>query len=497
MMPPMATTPPPAGPERGPFDPPRWVAALGLACVLERGPFDPLRWFAALGLACVLLSAGGTAFFLARFLTGHMLQRDAEVSREFVASTVRAERTWSYFSDPASTASRAPLERFFRHVSELPDVVRANVYDARGTVLWSSSPALVGRRFGGNEGLEGALRGGVVVEWGTAPKEEHVAMDADAGGRRFTETYLPVWDEARREVVGVVEIYRLPDALFRAIDEGVRLIWTAAGLGAALLYGALAWVAARSRCVIARQQARIAEAEALAAVGAVASAVAHGIRNPLASIRSSAELAAVEEDPARARECLADIQREADRVERWVRDLLLQARCEATAPGAVDVAPLLEEAARGVAPAAQRLGVTVALDAPAGLPCVHADAGALGQAIENLVANGVEAMPGGGALRLSAAPTPDGRAVELRVEDTGPGLPARARGGGGLFFSTKPRGTGLGLVLTRRIVERHGGALRLGPGPGGAGTRAVVRLPAAADARAPAPAPAPPRGRAA
>lgn len=452
------------------------------------GGFDLLRWFAVLSLICVVVSGTGTALYLSRFLTEHMLERDAEVSAEFLGSIVRAERTWSWFSDPASAASREPLESFFNHVSQLPGVVRANVFAADGTVLWSSNAAMIGRRFADNEELDQALRGRVAVEHGTVPKSEHVAMEHDSGGRRFTEAYLPVWDEARRGVIGVVEIYRMPDALFRAIDEGVRLIWISAGLGTALLYAALFWIAARARCAMARQQERLVEAEALAAIGAVASAVAHGIRNPLASIRSSAELGAEEEEVEAARGCLQDIQREADRVEGWVRDLLLQVRGEPVAPGAVDVALLLEESARSFAAAAQRQGVALRIEAPPGLPPLRAEAGALGQAIDNLVANAIEAMPEGGALRLSAALARGGRAVEITVADTGPGLPVPVRraageGGGGLFYSTKPRGTGIGLMLTRRIVERHGGSLAL---RGDArGTTALIRLPLpAADPRA-------------
>lgn len=443
-----------------------------------RGGFDMLRWFAVLGLVCVVLSGVGTATFLTRFLTEHMLRRDAEVAKEFINSIIRAERTWSYFSDPGSAASRPAMESFFNHVAQLPGVVRANVFDATGRVIWSSTSEMIGRRYDDNHELATALGGRIDIESGVVPKTEHVGLDAEAGGHRFTETYIPLWDESRRGVVGVVEIYRLPDALFRAIDEGVRLVWIAAGLSAALLYAALLWIAVQARCAMARQQARLVEAEALAAIGAVASAVAHGIRNPLASIRSSAELAAVE-TPEAARDCVADIQREADRVERWVRGLLLQARGEATAQGAVALAPLLEAVARDFAPAAQRQGVAIQVEAPE-LPAVRADGGALGQAIDNLVANALEAMPEGGALRLAAAVAPDGRAVELSVADTGPGLPSPARRGGALFFSTKPRGTGLGLVLTRRIVERQGGTLRLGAGPGGIGTIAVIRLPVAA-----------------
>ena len=442
--------------------------------------FNLLRWFAALSLACVLVSGAGTALFLSRYLTQHMLERDAAVSAEFLESIVRAERTWAWFANPAASASAEPLESFFNHVSQLPGVVRANVYGANGQVLWSSDPALIGRHFEHNDELAAALRGQVVVESGVVPKAEHVGLATGRGDARFTEAYLPVWDEARRQVVGVAEIYRTPEALFRAIDEGVRLIWLSGGLGMLLLYGALFGIAARARSVMLRQQQQLVEAEALAAIGAVASAVAHGIRNPLASIRSSAELAVLE-DSAGAQECLADIQREADRVERWVRDLLLQARGEAVAPSAVDVTLLLAEAAHSFAGQASRQGVSLAL-ATAAVPAVRAEAGALGQAIDNLVANAIEALPEGGEVHLATRALPATQQVEISVRDTGAGMPGLP-GAGQLFFSTKARGTGLGLVLARRIVERQGGTLVLAPAPGG-GTLASIRLPALAEGAA-------------
>ncbi|WPB83237.1 sensor histidine kinase [Sediminicoccus rosea] len=433
--------------------------------------FNLLRWFALLSLLCVLVSGMGTAFFLSRFLTEQMLDRDAEVSAEFLESIVRAERTWSWFSTHASEESNPALESFFNHVAQLPGVVRANVFATDGTVLWSSNASLIGRRFAGNHELEAALRGRIVVEAGQLPKEEHEALER---ATRFTESYLPVWDEQRQRVIGVVEIYRLPDALFRSIDAGVRLVWIAAGLSAALLYLALFWLAAKARALMVRQQQMLLEAEALGAVGAVASAVAHGIRNPLSSIRSSAELALLE-DPAGVQACLMDIQREADRVERWVRDLLLQARGEAVAPSAVDVNQVLAESARTFMAKAAQQGVALRVEAGALRP-VLADGGGLGQALDNLIANALEAMPEGGSLDLGTALEADGRHVTIRVTDTGTGLSPSPRDS--LFFSTKPRGTGLGLVLTRRIIERHGGTLAL-QRRDGPGTEALIRLPVA------------------
>lgn len=439
--------------------------------------FHLLRWFAVLSLVCVLLSGAGTAIVLSRFLTARMLDRDAQVSAEFLQSIVQAERTWSWFADPAGASARMPLESFFNHVSQLPGVVRANVFAADRTVLWSSNPTMIGRRFTDNEDLEAALRGRVMVEAGTLPKQEHVALDRDSGGQRFTEAYLPVLDETSQRVIGVVEIYRIPEALFRTIDDGVRQVWIAAGLGMALLYVALFGLAARAQRLMAQQHRALVEAEALGAVGAVASAVAHGIRNPLSSIRSSAELAMLE-DQAGMQECLLDIQREADRVDRWVRDLLLQARGEAVAPAAVDVNAVLAESARSFDQAAGRQGITLRIAAGT-LPRARADAGSLGQAIDNLIANAIEAMPEGGTLDITSAVAAGGKAIEVVIADTGEGLPPALRDGATLFFSTKPRGTGLGLVLTRRIVERHGGSLALESAE--RGTRAILRLPLAAE----------------
>ncbi len=440
-----------------------------------------VRWFTLVSLACVLVSGAGTSLVLSRFLTTHMLERDAEVSAEFLESIVRAEQTWMYFVNPAQESSRVPLESFFNHVARLPGVVRANVFSADGTILWSSNAELIGRRFEGNHELEDALRGRIVVESGDTDdttKAEHVALDAMGANGRFMEAYLPVWDRDRRRVLGAVEIYRLPDALFRAIDSLVRLIWIAGGLSALLLYGALTWIVARARATMLRQQEQLREAEALAAIGAIASAVAHGIRNPLASIRSSAELAALE-FPAAGADALADIQREADRMEGWVQDLLQHARGEPLVPELVDVAQLLTEAGRRFSAQAERRGVQMSVATLPQLP-VRANAGPLVQAFDNLIANAIEAMPDGGPLRIAASLSADGRMAEIVVADGGTGLPAQLGGmWPPMFFSTKAHGTGLGLVLTRRIMERYEGTMRISSAPG-QGTQVTVLLPVAA-----------------
>ena len=106
--------------------------------------------------------------------------------------------------------------------------------------------------------------------------------------------------------------------------------------------------------------------------------------------------------------------------------------------------------------------------------------GALRPALDNLVLNAIEAMPSGGDLILETMLAEGGKQVEIRVIDSGTGLPpALHKGLPRLFYSMKARGTGLGLVLTRRIVQGFGGSLRFDTGRG-RGTSAIIALPVAA-----------------
>ena len=108
---------------------------------------------------------------------------------------------------------------------------------------------------------------------------------------------------------------------------------------------------------------------------------------------------------------------------------------------------------------------------------IHADPDMLRRALVNLVGNAIDAMPNGGTLSVSAGPRPGGR-YSVVVEDTGIGIPAEERER--IFepyFTTKASGLGLGLVLTKKIVDAHGGEILVDSTPG-KGTRIEVALPA-------------------
>ncbi len=274
---------------------------------------------------------------------------------------------------------------------------------------------------------------------------------------------------------------RLVDPGFRARSD--RGYWLATGLALAGVALALALAAHLARTVRqqaierARLQTELRRGERLAALGRLLAGVAHEVRNPLAGIRSTAQLwqrGMVRDDVA----ALNGMVEEVDRLERIVSRLLQFSRADAQdlAPG--DLGAVLDEVARLVATTAEAQGVGLKLTIEPGLPQVEMSAPALIQVFRNLATNALQAMPQGGTLRLEARAERWSGVVVGRVLDTGAGLSDEA--GSHLFepfYTTKGEGTGLGLAIAREIALAHRGELRGANRPDGPGAVFTLTLP--------------------
>jgi signal transduction histidine kinase len=230
---------------------------------------------------------------------------------------------------------------------------------------------------------------------------------------------------------------------------------------------------------IAAARARLAQSEKLAALGQLATAIAHEVRNPLAVIRSAAQgiaesLPAVDASTRRSCGFITD---EIDRLSSVVTSLLAFARPPQLQPRAISVGPLLERAATLAREDLDGRAVRLLREEAGELPALRADPDLLCQVLLGLLANAAEAAGSGGQISLEARAA-DGM-VELGVADSGPGVPPDLRERiFEPFFTTRPRGTGLGLAVARQIVEAHGGRIVVGERPGG-GARFTIRLPSA------------------
>jgi signal transduction histidine kinase len=144
----------------------------------------------------------------------------------------------------------------------------------------------------------------------------------------------------------------------------------------------------------------------------------------------------------------------------------------------VQVASLLEDVARVIEPDAARTGVTVRVECAPHTPPINGDPGMLRQVFMNLALNACQAMPNGGTLRMKCQPLSGGR-VEATVEDTGQGIaPEHLDRIFDLYFTTKQKGSGIGLSMVYRIVQMHDGDIEVQSTPG-AGTRFRLLLPGA------------------
>src|SRR5690349_15892024 len=200
----------------------------------------------------------------------------------------------------------------------------------------------------------------------------------------------------------------------------------------------------------------------MGALGEMASAVAHGIRNPLSSIRSSAEL--WQDAPsAVGAESANDITSEVHRIEQWIRELLTYSRLPDYRMEAIDPQPLIEQCVAGFARETKRRQVMIELALQRGLPKIQANAPLLMQVLNNLVCNALEAMPADGGKIVIAGKNKAGhREVDIEISDTGSGIEAGDMGKiYQPFFTTKAKGLGVGLTLVRRIVKRFGGRVHI------------------------------------
>ncbi len=224
----------------------------------------------------------------------------------------------------------------------------------------------------------------------------------------------------------------------------------------------------------------LVQSEKLASIGEMAAAVAHGLRNPLASLRASAQLVLKHPNSPAAGEQLHAIIEEVDRLDRRITHLLTFSRPAPFHPIPERLSALVQSVLPAFQERIRSQGVALIVDVADTLPEVRVDPMRLEQALVELIANALDAMPDRGTLSLTATPAPGSQSaagLALVVTDTGRGIAPEALGQVGQpFFTTRQEGTGLGLATARRFVEQHGGRLDLASTPG-VGTTVRIWLP--------------------
>jgi two-component system, NtrC family, sensor kinase len=224
-------------------------------------------------------------------------------------------------------------------------------------------------------------------------------------------------------------------------------------------------------------QAHVLHQEKMAAFGLLAAGIAHEVGNPLTSISSLIQMLQRRDQDAYTKEKLGLVSGQLDRIQTTLRELVNFSRPASTARARVSLSDVVQEAL-GIAKYYKRTkGRHIETSVPADLPVVIGVRDQLVQVFLNLILNAIDATDAGGQIQVRAEA--NGSQLIVHVEDNGSGIAPEHQGR--LFqpyFTTKKHGTGLGLFVTRKLVEDHGGDIDVTSQPG-QGTRFRLRMPAA------------------
>ncbi|NIA69673.1 hypothetical protein HBA54_13810 [Pelagibius litoralis] len=422
-----------------------------------------MRRFAILSFLVIVATTATLGFFLSSYLTRQMPFQDAVEATESLNALVRAEGAERGFHEDSQGADTPEMAVILRYLQHLPDVYLATIYRADGSMIWSTDGTLNSAGVQENDQLAGALSGTLNPEIRPLPQADRHGLSAiPPSATSFVTFAIPIWSSDDTSIVGAVEIRKVPETLLGSIGRVTHLAWASEAVAGAVLFCGLLLVVIYTTRVLQRHEARLIERERLAVVGEMASSVAHGLRNPLAAIRSCAELVLDDDLPASARGPVSDIVEQSERLESWIRSFLTRALEDPVGGvGNTDVDQVIGKCLENFLSQMRDRGIVAEFAYRGRSPCVVAQSSEVEQVLNSILSNSIEAMQAGGKIKISRDIQSDGQ-VCILIEDNGPGIPGEmVRRLFSPFESGKSTGLGIGLVLARGIVERLGGSLEL------------------------------------
>jgi len=448
--------------------------------------------FAFHSFLCIGIMAAALWFFVSNYLINSILEHEWQATARMVRGDVKQLLDDYDFTALDRKSVGHKFAALLAHMRRMPDIIRFKVYNPKGVVIWSDDKRLVGKSFADNPELQQALKGNIVADISSLDKTENVFEPDSPGGA--VEVYVPIFSAVGNQLLGVFETYKSADPITRDLREARLVVLLGALGGGLLLYLSLFAIVRQAGRKIDEQQqnlltmqSELIASQRMAAVGEMAAAVAHGIGNPLSSIRAAAQVAMLDAGPESSieqrRKMKANLQsiiEQVDRVQNRMQGLLNFAKPMEPHPVAVEVNALIDDVVQTLRPRFAESVVTLSLDLGVNIPKVRSDANHAEQIFMGLITNALEATPKGGTVTIRTSAEPgNGVApqVVVSIEDTGEGIPAESREKVfEPFFTTKSRGTGIGLPLAKKFVERNGGSIQISESRSG-GAKIDVTFP--------------------
>jgi two-component system, NtrC family, sensor histidine kinase HydH len=363
------------------------------------------------------------------------------------------------------------LDLIVRNTIHSFKIEKVMMYDPFNVVAYSTDRTLVGKKGLGGTDFKKAMVGKYTSRLISEEGFWKIRPGRGAPTRKLITTIpfrVEPASQPRSQILGVFEITQDISVDYEAIIwDQYLMVLISIGL-MMIMYLVLLFIVRRGEIIIERkaeEQKRLVDklhqAERMATLGEMIASVSHEIKNPLGIIRSTADLLekkVVKFDPQN--QLASIIKEEADRLNRIVTEFLDFARPQTPRVRPVQIEAILEKNLNFLEPELARRSITVQKRYTAGTQTIPADQDLLYRAFLNILLNAIQAMADGGTMEVRVGY--DSRGAEIEIKDTGSGLsPEDQAKAFQPFFTTKEKGSGLGLPIVKNIIEVHRGTIRL------------------------------------
>ncbi len=432
--------------------------------------FQLLPIFSLTSLVVVVL----LTFSLTRLLTYRLKFQLFETEKHLISSLVHAEVLEEFAGN--SFAPNDLNDHFIHEMIMLMDEIalssEMDLATWSGEITWSTDPRQIGGRL-----MDGELNS--VYEGESQIKL--VQINTPGGDPlHYTWTYVPIRRDGRE--IGIIRVKRHAEKLVAQLEALESDVMFSCFLFGIILYGALLSIIFPASRILNHQhqtllrnaktlaainqelqetQQKLVQKERYSAIGEVCGAVAHGLKNPIASVRSAVQLLSLTKQTETQHQLLADeILHEVDRLTRRLNDLLNFVKPFHPQAQLLALEDVLRNAVKSLIWKAHSDGLDIAIECEPGLPPLSIDPNLVEEALINVISNAMSASPSGGQitchLRMNASTqnisiTDQGRGIDSTL------LPRIFE----QFFTTNSQGIGLGLAITKKIMDLHQGGIAL------------------------------------
>jgi two-component system, NtrC family, sensor histidine kinase HydH len=410
-----------------------------------------------------------------------------QIYQQFVLPTAVEKGGRITLSDPVQAKH---LDMVVRSTIHGFHVTQLNQYDQEGVFSYSTAPdAPLGKSCANVPGVKQALAGHNYFELPGYSNFWSIFWPGHYS-HQYLKAYIPFRLEDKLlpqagPVVGVIEITQNISKDLAEIANFRLIIMFTVVVIMGLLFIVLRQIVKQASIILERRQeeqrrleAQLHQSERLAALGEMTAGVAHEIRNPLGIISSTAELLRERLAQYEPKNRLAQIiVEESNRLNEKVSEFLDFARPRVPNLRPCDLDATLNRSLELLQPEIDRLGIQISRDYRLNGQPLMVDQDLLHQAFLNILLNAIQAMPQGGHLTVSTFPGPQGQGGEIWFRDDGGGIePETLKKILNPFFTTKEKGSGLGLPIVKSIIEAHQGDLKI-DSTVGQGTTIIITLP--------------------